>query len=75
MPYSSVKGFKYILLVVPVRANSEISCLEGESPFTDIKHEKLGQNTNCIFNERLKKFDKTILRSDIVVLVSNHVLL
>lgn len=69
MLYSAVKGFQYILLVVPVRANSEISGLEEESPFTDIKHEKPGQNTNCIFNERLKNFDKTILRSDIVVLV------
>lgn len=69
MLYRSVKGFKYILLVVPVRANSEISSLNEESPFTDIKHEKPGQNTNCIFNERLKKLDKIILRSDIVVLV------
>lgn len=69
MTYSSVKEFKYILLVVPVRANSEISCLEEESPFTDIKHEKPGQNTNCIFNEHLKKFDIIILKSDIVALV------
>lgn len=58
----------YTFLDVPVRASSEISRLEEESPLTDIKHEKPGQNTNCIFNEHLEKFDIIILWSDIVAL-------
>lgn len=55
MPYSSVKEFKYILLVVPVRANSEISCLKEESPFTDIKHEKPGVKHKLYFQRALEK--------------------